>query len=176
MLLSSGSAWGIACASSEGLGMFRDNIAKLSEPWMDAASRNGMIKTLLWFYSSSSTGNPPFLNGLNEAENLSNCGDEAPCPRGFLHRTTHMFWERMGLFALLRAKPSSPSSYHIHSGLGTKQPWGKSCSPGKCILMHSWTRMNKADHSVICPLEKHQQQFHYGSYILATFSMWTCTI
>lgn len=67
-------------------------------------------------------GSLPFLKGLNEAENLSKCGDEAPCPRVFLHMTTHVFWERIALFALLRAKPSSPSSYQSTVGLAQSSP------------------------------------------------------
>lgn len=82
-------------------------------------------------------GSPTILKGLNEAQNLSKCGDEASCPRVFRHMTTHVFWKRMALLALLRANPSSPSSYHIHSGLGTKRPFGKSCLPGKCSSMRT---------------------------------------
>lgn len=55
-------------------------------------------------------GSLPFLKGLNEAENLSKCGDEASCPCVFLHMTTRVFREWMALFTLLRAKPSSPTT------------------------------------------------------------------
>lgn len=162
MLLSSGSGWGMVCSSGEGLGVFRGNIARLSEPWMDTANSNRMIKTLLWLYSSLFL-EPFFQKGLNEAENLSKCGEKASRPRVSLHMTTHVFWERMVLLALLRAKPSSPSSYHIHSGLGTNQPCGKSCLPDKCSSTHTWARMNKAGIPTVVQLW--QLHFSHIQYI-----------